>query len=393
MKIDIKLLTVFSFLIIVGFTSCKVSNNDNSLSKLLQQKLDSLTTAQIIPGATLAVQYGNGASISLASGYADVENKITMKPDAIMFSGSVGKTYVAAVVLKLYETNLIDLKAKALDYLKDEDWFLKVPNAKDITIEMLLNHTAGIPEYVYHKEVWEQLKQNPDKVWSVEERLSYVFGETPTNAPGEGWGYADSHYLVLGLIIEKVTGKKYYDVLDELIIKPCGLLNTFPSDKRDIKGLIVSGYTNLTEEFSLPKKMLLNGKYAFNPQMEWTGGGLVTTVSDLNKWSQQLYGGDVLNPETKKMMFTPAPFNTSLFENAKYGLGCFIGESDSVLYYGHTGFVPGYITYMQYIPEYGISIAFQFNSDASHENFSMKLYFNTIKKAIIEDYRKLKFKA
>jgi D-alanyl-D-alanine carboxypeptidase len=265
---------------------------------------------------------------------------------------------------------------------------LKVPNAKDITVEMLLNHTAGIPEYVYHKEVWEQLKQNPDKVWSVDERLSYVFGSKPTNAPGKGWEYADSHYLVLGLIIEKVTGKNYYEVLDELIIKPCNLFNTSPSDKREIKGLVVAGYTNLTNEFLLPKKMLSNGKYAFNPQMEWTGGGLVTNVSDLTKWAQQLYGGDVLKPETLKLMLTPAPFKTGLFENAGYGLGCFVGETDSVTYYGHTGFVPGYITYIQYIPKYGIAIALQFNNDASHENFSMKSYFNSIKKAIIEDYKK-----
>ncbi len=388
MRLKINFLTVGIFLTFACFTACQVSNNSNSLSDLLQQKLDSLTKEQIIPGVTLAVRYGNGTNISLASGYADVESKIAMKPDDVMFSGSVGKTYVAAVVLKLYEKNLINLKAKAIEYLKDEAWFSKVPNAKDITIEMLLNHTAGIPEYVYHKEVWEQLKQNPDKIWSVEDRLLYVFGSKPSNAPGEGWEYADSHYLVLGLIIEKVTGKNYYDVLDELIIKPCSLLNTSPSDKREIKGLVVTGYTNLTEVFFLPKKMLSDGKYAFNPQMEWTGGGLVTNVSDLTKWAHQLYGGDLLKIETQELMLTPAPFKTGLFENAGYGLGSFVGKTDSVIYYGHTGFVPGYITYIQYIPKYRIAIAIQFNSDASHENFSMKSYFNDIKRTIIEDFIK-----
>lgn len=377
-------------LIILGlmfFVSCTTPSGKEMLFSDIQQKLDSITITKIVPGVTLSVRYSDNSEVSWASGYADVENNIAMKPTDIMFSGSVGKTYVAALVLKLFEQNLIDLKAKAIDYLKDEAWFMKVPNAKDITVEMLLNHTAGIPEYVYHKEVWAQLQQNPDKVWSVEERLSYVFEANPSNAPGEGWEYADSHYLVLGLIIEKVTGKSYYDVLNELIIKPCNLLNTSPSDKREIKGL-VAGYTNLSKEFFLPEKMLNNGKYAFNPQMEWTGGGLVSNVSDLTSWAKQLYGGNVLKPETKNLMFTPAPFNTSLFENAKYGLGCFIGETDGIRYYGHTGFVPGYLTYIQYIPSLDIAIAFQFNNDSSHENFSMKSYFNIIKNTLIKDYKK-----
>lgn len=382
----IQLIFAFGFLFIVIPTISYGQISDekiNEIHKTLQAKLDSATSKGMIPGATLSVLFKNGKQISIASGLADVENRIPMKPNDIMFSGSVGKTYVAAVVLKLYEKGLIDLKAKAINYLKDEPWFLNVPNAADITVEMLLNHTAGIPEYVYHKELWEQLKQQPDKVWSVEERFQFIKNEPPVNAPGKGWGYADSHYLILGLIIEKVTGKEYYDVLNDLILKPCKLSKTLPSNSRVLPGLIV-GYTGLPKEFQLPHRVLNNNKYAFNPQMEWTGGGLVSTVSDLTSWASQLYGGDVLKPETKKLMFTPAPFSTTLFENAKYGLGCFIGETNGITYYGHTGFAPGYITYMQYIPKYDIAFAIQFNDDSSHENFSMKTFFNTLKKVVLE---------
>ncbi len=355
---------------------------NTEIARLLQARLDSLTANQIVPGATLSVRFCDGTNISLASGWADVENKIPMKPDDIMFSGSVGKTYVAAVVLKLYEQGLIDLKAKAIYYLQDTDWFQRVQNASDITVEMLLNHTAGIPEYVYHQELWEAIKENPDKEWSVEERLSYIIDEPPANPAGEGWAYADSHYLILGLIIEKVTGRSYYEVLDELIVGPCNLEHTFHSDRRSIPGLI-PGYTNLTEEFQLPRKVLNDNKYAFNPQMEWTGGGLVSTASDLTLWVCRLYGGSVLKPETLKLMLTPAPFETTLFEDAGYGLGSFIAETDGVTYYGHTGFVPGYITYVQYLPDYNIALALQVNDDSSHDNFSLKKYFNTIKKVVL----------
>ena len=82
-------------------------------------------------------------------------------------------------------------------------------------------------------------------------------------------------------------------------------------------------------------------------------------------------------------MLTPAPFETTLFEDARYGLGSFIAATDGVTYYGHTGFVPGYITYVQYLPDYNISLALQVNDDSSHENFSLKKYFNTIKKVVL----------
>lgn len=350
----------------------------------LQAKLDSLTAAQIVPGVTLSVLYKDGSRISLASGLADIEDRIKMNTDAVMFSGSVGKTHVAAVILLLYEEGKIDLQAKAIDYLRDEDWFLQVPNANDVTIEMLLNHTSGIPEYVYKKELWQTLHQNPDKIWSVKERLSYVFNTSPVNTPGKGWFYADANYLVLGLIIEKVTGQTYYDVLTERILKPCKLQHTFPADRRSLPGL-VGGYTGLSDDLFLPKKMVTGNQYAFNPQLEWTGGGLVSTVSDLTSWAKHLYGGHVLKSDTKKLMLTPAPFKTDLFENAGYGLGCFIGETDGVTYYGHTGFAPGYRTIMQYVPAYGLSIAMQMNTDSPKKNFNIQHFFNRLKNIIIQN--------
>lgn len=388
-----KSILIFSWVILAFFLSESHASgqvrkeSSQRITAILQARLDSITTNKYAPGATLSVRLGERTNIAIASGLADVENNIQMKPDDVMFSGSVGKTYVSAVILKLHEQGLVDLNVKAIDYLSDKPWFLKVPNATDITVEMLLNHTAGVPEYVYEKEIWETIKQNPDKEWSVEERLSCIFDDTATNAAGKGWSYADSHYLILGLIIEKVTGKSYYDVLKDVILKPYNLIHTYPSVSRSLPGL-VPGYTGLTEVFLLPRKVVKDSKFAFNPQMEWTGGGLASTTSDLTAWARNLYGGDVLTPESKKLMFVPAPFRTFLPENAKYGLGCFIGETNGILYYGHTGFMPGYITYLQYLPDYDIAIALQYNTDSFSQNFSMVRFFNAIKKDVLELYKK-----
>lgn len=354
------------------------------ITGILQSRLDAFTGSRAVPGATLSVRWEDGTSISLASGLADREDNLAMRPDAIMFSGSVGKTYVAAVILKLYEQGVIDLQARAEKYLREEAWFSRLANAGEVTVEMLLNHTAGVPEYVYKKELWQEMRRNPDKIWSVGERLSYIFADQPVHEPGKGWAYADAHYLILGRIIEKVTGKPYYDVLDELILKPCRLEHTSPADQRSLPGL-VAGYTKLTEDFLLPPKVSCGGTYAFNPQLEWTGGGLVTNVSDLTSWASQLYGGSVLKPETKMLLLTPAPYPTTLSENARYGLGTFIGASMGIAYYGHTGFVPGFVTIVHYLPLYHIAIALQINTDDLRGTNVLLDFFNDLKSAVLEN--------
>ena len=358
-------------------TDTRVLLTDN-----LQHKLDSITQKGLVPGVTFAVCFSNGQTTSLASGYADVELQQPMKPNSIMFTGSVGKTFVAAIILQLVDEGSLVLDELASKYLDGQAWFHQIPNAQSITIRMLLNHTAGIPEWAFQPGVWESVHNDPDKTWTAEERMSKVIGLQPSNPAGKGWSYADSHYIILGAIIEQLTGNDYYNELSKRILKPYGLTNTTPAVQRFLPGL-VAGYTSLSNELLLPKKVAENQTYAFNPQLEWTGGGLVTNVSDLCVWAKIVWSGKLFAQHTYNQMITAVPFKTGLFEDAGYGLGCFVGSTNGTSYYGHTGFVPGYITFVQYIPEFGVSLAMQFTSDASHTDVYMKQFFNTLKETIL----------
>ena len=202
----------FHFLMIVlaitMFTSsCNNQNKQQKLAADLQEKLDSITLQGKVPGINLSVLFDNGQEILLSAGFSDLENKTPMRANQAMFSGSVGKTYVSATVLKLHEQGKINLQAKAREYLKDESWFDSIPNAQDFTIEMLMNHTAGVPEYVYFPEIWDKIHENPDKVGTPRERLSVIFNKPASNPAVQAWNYADSHYIILGLIIEKIAGQ------------------------------------------------------------------------------------------------------------------------------------------------------------------------------------------
>ncbi len=325
----------------------------------LQLRLDELTAARLLPGATFAAVFPNDRTLCLSSGFSDVEKKRKMKPWDRMFSGSIGKTYVTAVVLQLEEENRLSIEDPLKKYFASEEWFKSLPNGNDITLKMLLNHTSGIPEYVEKKQLWIDVKQAPDKIWTAVERLRYILGDRARNPAGKGWSYADTNYILLGMVIEKITGNPYYRELDKRILQPLKLVQTTPADNRKLSG-VVAGYSRLGEPFHFQGRvMLADGRYIFNPQLEWTGGGLVSNSLELALWAKRLYEGKICSPSQLQKMLTR--FKTG--EGLDYGLGVIIWDSDYGTSYGHTGFVPGYSSIMEYVPAYRFSVALQFNCD------------------------------
>jgi D-alanyl-D-alanine carboxypeptidase len=371
---------LFSTLIaILVLFSCQKVDKKIELTNNLQVELDSLISNIKVPGANLSIILPDGNSISISSGLADIETKTIMHPMLKMPSGSIGKTYVAAIAFQLIEQGKINLSDKVLDLIKDEKWIMQIPNINELTIAMLMSHTSGLPRYEYFDGVWEEIRMNPEKVWSVHDRLSYIHNEKPLHQAGQGWGYSDSNYILLGLIIEKITGEKYETLFKSITY---GLQNTFTNDSLNLKGL-ASGYSGFLPNYGLPEKVYSNGKFVFNPQMEWCGGGVSSTATDLARWAKMLYEGSKVSKESIYNMTTPVNFETDLSDKARYGYGCIITISDSLLYYGHQGFFPGYRSIVQYNPKYKFSIALQFNRDNPKTKQSLNVLLHPFKELVI----------
>lgn len=334
-----------------------------NLEKDLQLKLDELQQKEGFPGVTLGVVLPDGKEISLASGLADIELKRKMKPTDRIMMGSIGKTYVAAVALQLMSEKKFSPDDKISLYLGSEKWFKGLPNAGDITIRMLMNHSGGLPRYVFKKAFWDKFNAAPDREWKPEELLSYILGDKPLYPAGKGWGYSDTDYIVLGMIIEKVTGNTYYEELKKRVLVPFGFKDTIPQDKRRLPGL-VPGYTgDKTPPFYLPGKTVVDGEYVINPQFEWTGGGLVTHSLDLARYIKLLMEGKIISKEYVELMKQPVNEKTGQPDSVGYGLGLEVGKGEYGKTYGHRGTMPGYGSIMEYIPDYGFSIGFQINTD------------------------------
>jgi D-alanyl-D-alanine carboxypeptidase len=334
--------------------------NQTDLKTALQAKLDEWHKAGSFPGATFGLVLANGESFGLAVGFSDRETKTAMMPTDRMLAGSVGKTFAAATALQLIKEGKISLDDKVEKYLGREPWFSRLPNAKDITVRQLMNHTSGLVRYEFKEQFTKDLTANPEKVWKPAELVAYLLDEKPPFEAGKGWDYSDTNYIVLGMIIEKVTGRKFYDEANRRLLKPLKLTNTIPQDGPRLKG-VVQGYAGPSNPFGGKDAMIEGGRFVVNPQFEWTGGGYASTAQDLARWAKMIYEGKAFSPDLLPQVLDgfSAPM---LGRETKYGLGVIIRKTPAGTSYGHSGFFPGYMTDIMYFPERKVAVAVQVNT-------------------------------
>ncbi len=338
-----------------------------------EKVLDQLVEINNVPGLNFSIIYKNGKQFNYSSGYADTTEKIPLNEHHVLFSGSIGKTYAVAVLMQLIDEGRIELDKPFMYYFPKNNWLKNLPDIEDITVEMLLNHTSGLPRYINNEEVWKTVRENPDKVWTHKERLSYAFDMEPAHKPGKGWAYSDTNYLLIGMLIEQITGSEYYSVVKSRILDPAQLTQTHPAIRRDIRNLPI-GYSNLDDFFNMPGIVVVNGEYIFNPQMENTGGGFASTTSDLAKWAKYYFESEFFSKELGEKIVTSTKQGAEISDNMACGMGSFIFYTSQGKAYGHTGFIPGFNAIFAYFPDEQLAVAMQINCDYARSNMSLMDY-------------------
>jgi D-alanyl-D-alanine carboxypeptidase len=332
-----------------------------TLQERLHATFIELHQAATFPGGTAGFVLADGTSFGIAVGVSDRSTGTPMKVSDRLLLGSVGKTYASAVALQMIHEKQFSLDDTLERFFGNEPWFRRIAGASKITVRHLMTHTSGLVRYEFNPRFTRDLSANPDKVWTGVDRLAYLFDAKPPFAPGEGWEYSDTNYIVLGMIIERVARSTYYDELRNRILVPFDLRDTVPADSRIVPGL-VQGYAGPNNEFGGSDEMIKDGRFAVNPQFEWTGGGLAVTALDLARWGKVLYEGKAFDEGMMKPFLDGVP--ARLGPESKYGLGVIIRPSPLGITYGHSGFMPGYQTELMYFPATKTSIAVQVNSSA-----------------------------
>lgn len=329
-----------------------------------------------LPGATLAFVLPDGCLGAVSVGVARKAPPQKMKPEDRMLAGSIGKTYCAALALLLVEDGKLNLDAPIERWLAQRPWFAHLPNGPHITARMLLNHSSGISEHVTRPEFLAALRESPQKHWTPDELAAFALGRPAVHAAGAGWSYADTNYVLLAIILEEILERSYYDALRERLLTPLGLRATSPSDRADLPGL-VSGYVAADTPFPVPTEVAVDGRYAINPQFEWTGGGVISNAPDLARWAAALYGGNVLKPESRAAMLEGV--RSTLGPTDRYGLGA--QQWTSPLHgevVGHAGWFPGYVTLIAYYPKQRLALAFQANTDVGASSQWMRTLLDDV---------------
>jgi D-alanyl-D-alanine carboxypeptidase len=330
----------------------------NRIRQSTQAKLDQFRVAKGFPGATIGFVLPDGRSGSVSTGVSDLTTKRALAPDDLMLAGSIGKTFVAATMLQLAAEEKVNLDDKIEHWFRADPWFPKLPNAATITVRMLLNHSSGVRDHADDEKFFKALAADPDRTWKPEDALAFVLGKKALFAAGKSFSYADTNYTLVGMIIERVTGKTLFAEVTRRFLRPLKLDRTIPQEGRVIPGL-VNGYSSFTNLAGPQGAMIVNGKFTINPQAEWAGGGFASTAEDLARWAKALYeSGLIKQPYFDQML---AGIDTG--ELHKYGLGVEIGEGRWGKALGHDGLFPGYVSAMQYFPEYKVAVAIQINTD------------------------------
>ena len=302
------------------------------------------------PGAVVAVQTPEGKWIKTV-GIAQDNTDQPMEPDLHVRIGSVTKTFTGTALMQLAEKGELSLDDPISDYVPD------VPRGGKITLRQLADMTTGIASYTKEDAFTDILFTRPETVWTPDELLEIAFAEPPLFKPGTEFDYSNTNTMLLGLAIEKVTGKTLGEVFSEQIFEPLGLASTsWPGRSAEMPEPYANGYTLQGQPPDEPADATL-----WNPSWAFAAGELISNADDMLVYGRALgTGKGLLTPKSQKQRIASLHGDIPpLDKNNQYG----IGISSNRGWLGHTGSIPGYNTTVYYHPDIDTTVVVEATSD------------------------------
>jgi D-alanyl-D-alanine carboxypeptidase len=316
------------------------------------------------PGIVMLVEK-RGNRWQGAFGKAHLESNQAMTVCHQFRIASISKTFTAAMIMKYVEQGQLSLSQTIKELLPQISSEIKY--ADKMTLTHLLNHTSGIYSLgMGNTKLSLWVANSPEKFekydpyWQLRE---FVFAFEPYSEPGKMWMYNNANYLLLGLILEKVSGKKYADLLNDMILIPAQMTHTNASESAD-KTKLASGYTDYMRQ-----GMLFNSyrydQYAYGTPY----GGIYSTAEDLLKFAKFLFKSNFLNESSRQKMLDWVKLPTCENGHCEYGLGIELwryAEGDG---YGHGGNLEGYNSTLLYFPNQELFLVFLTNKGGVAKDF------------------------
>jgi D-alanyl-D-alanine carboxypeptidase len=332
-----------------GATPAKATRLPPELTAKLDAAVRSALPQTAAPGVIVGVVTPSG-TWKAAYGKADPAKGTPMTVDMHTRIGSVTKTFTGTAIMQLAEAGKLSLDDKIQKYMPG------IPNGDRITLRQLANMTSGLASYTQSSKFTDVLFSKPQTIWTPRQVVAIGLAESPLYEPGASFNYSNTNTILLGMVIEKVTGKPVAQVFKEQIFDPLKLRNTSsPGDSTALPMPFAQGFT-LQGDFAKPDAP--SNATHWNPSWAWTSGDLISDIDDLLVYDRALGTGHGLlgkAAQTERLTFPGA---------GGYGIG--VGCSDG--WVGHTGELPGYNTTVYYQTRADIAVVVQANSDIASGN-------------------------
>ena len=322
------------------------------------------------PGVAVLVARDGKIIFEKGYGLADREQDVPVTPQTTFRIGSITKQFTASAILKLQEEGKLSVDDKLSKYIPD------FPRGDEVTLRHLLTHTSGIHSYTAEPDFLNRVTNATTTTAIIEEMKKYPYDFDP----GAKWSYDNSGYVLLGYIVEKVSGRSYDDFLRENLFQPLGMTNT---------GVY---YANL----GLPHEALgynlgTNGfERALNWDMSWAFGcgALYSTVEDLYRWNEGIFNGRVLDAASLAAAFTPVKTkeNEAYYtKDGGYGFGWFVSRDRGLREIWHGGGLNGFSSYLLQLPEAQFTVAILANAEPGRSKASPGLLAQQLVEIFLAD--------
>jgi len=321
-------------------TGRPVPKPENVVDSMLSRATEGRT-----PGAAILVSRDGNVLFEKGYGYASLDPDVKVTPQTKFRIGSITKQFTAAAILRLQEMGKLSVHDALSKYFPD------YPRGGEVTLHHLLTHTSGIHSYT----------EKPDFVQRVTEPIDAgdliaSFENDPYDFdPGAKWSYSNSGYFLLGRIVEQVSGRTYAEFLKEQFFDPLGMKDTGVHTRGAHLSHEALGYAQLGEKV----------EKAADWDMSWAGGAgaLYSTVEDLARWNDAVFGGKVLSDESREAAFTPVEVGSSpASDDGGYGYGWGIGRLRGVKVIQHNGGLQGFVSALSCYPDEGLTVAVLVNA-------------------------------
>ncbi|MFH8626342.1 serine hydrolase domain-containing protein [Streptomyces vietnamensis] len=330
-----------------GEDDCPPGGFGPELTARLDKAVEDVREQAGIPGVAVGLWMPGRGSYVHATGVADKVTGEPMSTDGFIRIGSETKTFTVTALLKLVDDHRIRLDDPIARYIHG------VPNGHRITLRHLAEMRSGLFPYTSDPGFIHDLYTDPQRSFAPEELLAYGFKHKNTFRPGAKFEYSNSNLVLLGLVVEKVSGRPLQEFLRNRVLRPAHLRHTFLPTGAEFPEPHPRGYT-------LQLDNTVVDSTDWNPSWAWSAGAMISNQHDLRRWAKVLATGELLSPETQAQRLKTLP-------TGHPGLGYGLGIFDANGWIGHNGSLPGYETVTVYLPERDATLVLMLNTDTSSQ--------------------------